>query len=188
VGLERPAPPPTLCAQADTPLGTPQGLQDLPLTTPTQRTLEKTQTASMWRMPGLLRSMFEFAQHSAGDLWQLHERASLPRDQDIVSSRNPIAGIMCRPRLRAGKRNILRPSSPPQLRNNPQAIISPAKFQPIPCKWPPSAGGSRAESTMAGMVHVPLLGMHMDKTPSKAPWTSGSCSILLSPAAKTTPG
>ena len=35
MGLERPAPPPTLCAQADTPLGTPQDLQDLlPLTTP----------------------------------------------------------------------------------------------------------------------------------------------------------
>jgi hypothetical protein len=80
-GLERPAPPPTLCAQAYTPLGTPQGLRDLlPLTTPTQRTPEKTQTASMRRTPGLLRSMFDFAQQSAGNLWQLLERAIMHQD------------------------------------------------------------------------------------------------------------
>ena len=40
--------------------------------------------------------------------------------------------------------------------------------------------------TKAGMV-LPLGGMHMDRTLSPAPWTSGNCSIPLAPAAKTTP-
>jgi hypothetical protein len=69
--LERPAPLLTLCDQSDTPLVTPQGLQDLLQLTPqTQQKQEKTQTALMWRTPGLLRLMFDFAQQSVVDLRQ----------------------------------------------------------------------------------------------------------------------
>jgi hypothetical protein len=78
VVLERPAPPPTPGAQEDTRLGTPQGLQDIsPLTTPTPRTPEQTLPAPTWRTLGLLRSLFDFAHHSVGDLWQLRTRVGM---------------------------------------------------------------------------------------------------------------
>ena len=170
MGLERPAPPPTLCAQAYTPLGTPQGLRDLlPLTTPTQRTPEKTQTASMRRTPGLLRSMFDFAQQSAGNLWQLRERASM--HQDSVSSPESDSKYDVQTSPQGWQTQL-----PQALFATPMAKQSAGDH--LACKISTNTVQMASEcrgltSTMAGMVHVPLLGMHMDKTPSQAPWTSG---------------
>jgi hypothetical protein len=125
--------------------------------------------------------MFDFAQQSAGDLWQHRERASL--HQDSVSSPESDSGYDAQ-------------TSPQGWQaQHPQAIFaSPMAKQSagdccvvvfitaVPntklCAWvdhlackistntvqmAPECRG--ITSTMAGMVHVPI-GMRMDKTPS----------------------
>jgi len=62
--------------------------------------------------------------------------------------------------------------------------ISTLATQSIPCKWPPSAGSSRARWPVWCLSKV--VSTWSSLLNAQAPWTSGNCSIPRAPAAKTT--
>ena len=175
-GLERSAPTLATGVHGAVGHGKPRRLQDLlPLPPPTHRTPEKTQEAPPRRTSVMLRSLFGPLLSAADDVVEAYRRPATSPDRGHDVQTSPQGWQATHPQA---------------LFATPTAKISAGDH--LACKTSTNTVQMAPEcrgltSTMAGMVHVPLLGMHMDNTPSPAPWTSGSCSILLSPAAKTTP-
>ena len=123
-GPERPAPTMATGVHGAPVPGKPRRLQDLlPLPAPTHRTQEKTQQAPPRRTNVMLRSLFDPLLSAADDVVEVYRCPETPPDSGYDVQTSPKGWQGQHPQTLFAT----------QRRNNPQAILSPAQFQPIPC-------------------------------------------------------